>query len=199
MNKMTQKMTQVVLSVIMMSQPMQVTAQAVEPVVKVSADSSVDADPLSSIVALPVAAKVAEEVTEPVVEAPKTAQEILLEVCEAAGYGEDCAKALLGMMWKESNNIANAVGDRGKALGYFQIHYKMHKVSEACATDLKCSAEWSLKYMERNKYPKYVNWAVQCHNGCGINNGYAASALRHGVRLWNQPLAVTTASQLALK
>jgi hypothetical protein len=113
-------------------------------------------------------------------------QEILLQVCEEHGYGESCAKALLGMMWKESLNDSHAVGDRGKALGFFQIHYRMHKVEPDCATDLRCSAEWSLKYMESNGYPKYPSYAVQCHNGCNIENGYAASALRHGERLWSQ-------------
>lgn len=113
-------------------------------------------------------------------------QEILLQVCEARGYGESCAKALLGMMWKESLNDAKAIGDSGKARGYFQIHYKLHKVDISCAEDLRCSAEWSLKYLESNSYPKYVAYAVQCHNGCNAGNGYAASALRHGERLWDQ-------------
>jgi hypothetical protein len=113
-------------------------------------------------------------------------QEILLEICEARGYAEACAKALLGMMWKESLNDGTAVGDNGKARGYFQIHYRLHKVDIACAEDLRCSAEWSLDYLESNGYPKYPSYAVQCHNGCNADNGYAASALRHGERLWNQ-------------
>lgn len=124
---------------------------------------------------------------------PPTAQEILLEVCEARGYGEDCAKTLLGMMWKESNNVARAIGDGGRARGYFQIHYRLHKIDLACAYDLRCSAEWSLKYMERNGYPKYPNYAIQCHNGCGIKNGYAASVLRHARRLWKEPMTVEIA------
>jgi hypothetical protein len=129
-----------------------------------------------------------------------TTQEVLLEVCKERGYGEDCAKHLLGMLWKESNNIGKAIGDRGKARGYFQIHYKMHKISLECAEDLRCSADWTISYLERNSYPKYVNYAVQCHNGCNIDNGYAASALRHGRRLWNQPLPLnTTTEKLALQ
>lgn len=118
----------------------------------------------------------------------QTAQDILLEVCTDSGYGEECAKVLLGMMWKESNNIATAVGDRGKARGFFQIWTKLHKVSLACAQDLACSAEWTLDYMESHGYPRYVNYAVQCHNGCNVPNGYAASAIRHGKRLWSTPL-----------
>ena len=111
-------------------------------------------------------------------------QEILQQVCAGHGYGDDCAKALLGMMWKESLNDSGAIGDRGLARGYFQIHYKMHGVSIACAEDLRCSAEWSLNYMKSNSYPRYAHYAVQCHNGCNAGNGYAASALRHGERLW---------------
>jgi hypothetical protein len=131
-------------------------------------------------------------------EEPPTVQDVLLRVCTERGYGQDCAKHLLGMLWKESNNIATAVGDRGKARGYFQIHYRLHKVSVECAEDLECSAGWTLDYLERNHYPKYVAYAVQCHNGCDIDNGYAASALRHGRRLWTQPLPVVTAEALRL-
>lgn len=127
-----------------------------------------------------------------------TVQIVLKEVCEDRGYGETCAKHLLGMLWKESRNISTAVGDHGLALGYFQIHYRMHGVSSACATDLKCSANWTLDYLETNSYPKYVSYAIQCHNGCNIDNGYSASAQRLGNRLWNQPMAIANTSVLAL-
>jgi hypothetical protein len=127
---------------------------------------------------------------------PELVQDVLTEVCEARGYGEECAKHLLGMLWKESNNIATAIGDKGKARGYFQIWYKLHKITIECAEDLRCSANWTIDYLESNHYPKYVSYAVQCHNGCNIDNGYAASALRHGRRLWTQPLEVVTAKEI---
>lgn len=119
-----------------------------------------------------------------------TVQEVLLKVCEDKGYGEDCAKTLLGMLWNESSNRFNVIGDSGKARGYFQIHYKLHKISIACAEDLVCSANWTIDYMEAHSYPKYVSYAVQCHNSCGVNNGYAAKALRNGNIFWNKPLEV---------
>ncbi len=122
-----------------------------------------------------------------IVPTPPTAQSILLDVCAARGYGEDCAKTLLSIMWKESQNNGKAVGDNGLAHGWFQIHYRMHKISLACAEDLRCSATWTLGYMERHGYPKYPAHAIQCHNGCGVNNGYAASVKRNAERLWNQP------------
>jgi hypothetical protein len=121
---------------------------------------------------------------------PQTVQEVLQEVCESRGYKEKCAKNLLGILWKESRNVADAVGDHGLALGYFQIHYKLHHVSVACATDLRCSANWTLDYLEQHSYPKYPTYAIQCHNTCAGDGKYAAAALYQGNRLWNQPLSV---------
>jgi len=127
-----------------------------------------------------------------------TVQEVLVSVCEENGYGKDCAKTLLGMLWNESSNRSTVIGDGGKARGYFQIHYKLHKISIACAEDLVCSANWSIKYLERNSYPKYVNYAVQCHNSCNVNNGYAAKATRNAKLMWDKPLAITQAVPVVL-
>lgn len=119
------------------------------------------------------------------VSAPSDMKSILLSVCEDNGYGEACAKDLLGMVWKETRGDGKAIGDSGRARGYFQIHYKLHKISIACAEDLRCSAEWSLNYLEKNGYKKYPKYAVQCHNSCNVQNGYAASVARYGKWLWN--------------
>ncbi len=133
--------------------------------------------------------------------APPSVQEVLLSVCEANGYGTECAKTLFGMLWTESSNRSTVIGDGGKARGYFQIHYKLHKIPVSCAEDLVCSANWSLDYLESNHYPKYVNYAVQCHNSCGVKNGYAAKVARNAKLLWNKPMVVTQASpvELAMK
>lgn len=155
------------------------------------AESVSGIDPAAALTVTGAVLEAAQPVLGPAT--PPTAQEILLDVCQEKGYGEDCAKTLLGMMWKESQNVGTAVGDRGLALGYFQIHYRMHKVTTACAKDLRCSAAWTLTYMERNGYPKYPNYAIQCHNGCNIRNGYAASVLRHARRLWGEPMTIALA------
>jgi hypothetical protein len=143
----------------------------------------------------PIYATTEAEVT---VTMPPTVQDVLLAVCENRGYGQECAQILLGMLWNESSNISTAVGDHGKARGYFQIHYKLHRVTTDCAEDLVCSADWSISYLERNGYPTYVTWAVQCHNGCGARNGYAANAFWNGATFWNQPLIVTQAAPIVL-
>ncbi|MDD5251320.1 MAG: hypothetical protein PHT12_01630 [Patescibacteria group bacterium] len=119
-------------------------------------------------------------------EKPPPLKEVLLDVCRDRGYGEACAKALLGMARRESVFDCTAVGDHGLAQGCFQIHIKTHRVSLSCAQDWRCSANWTISYMESNGYPKYPRYAIQCHNGCGIANGYAASVTRLGERLWNE-------------
>jgi hypothetical protein len=126
-------------------------------------------------------------------EVPPAVHEVLLGVCEKRGYGEECAKHLLGMAFKESRFDAYAVGDQGRSRGYFQIQYKLHMVSLACTQDLRCSADWTITYLESNGYPKSAKYAIQCHNGCGVNNGYAASAIRNGKRLWAEAEAKTLA------
>jgi hypothetical protein len=140
-----------------------------------------------------------DPISAPVVQ--PTVQDVLLNVCQTNGYGEDCAKILLGMLWNESSNISTAIGDGGRARGYFQIHYKLHNIPIACAEDLVCSANWTINYMEAHSYPKYVSYAVQCHNSCNVNNGYAAKAFRNGNRFWGQPLEVhqTAPIEIAMK
>lgn len=136
--------------------------------------------------------------SEPEAVLAPTVQEVLLSVCKENGYGEACAKTLLGMLWNESSNRSTVIGDNGQARGYFQIHYRLHKISIACAEDLVCSANWSIKYLERNSYPKYVSYAVQCHNSCNVNNGYAAKAARNAKLMWDKPLVVTQAAPIVL-
>jgi hypothetical protein len=131
-------------------------------------------------------------------EVQPTVQEVLLHVCEERGYSEDCAKTLLGMLWTESSNRSTIIGDNGKARGYFQIHYKLHKTTTDCAEDLVCSANWTLTYLESNHYPKYVNYAIQCHNGCNANNGYVNKVKRYAAMFWNQPLTIEQATPIKL-
>lgn len=145
---------------------------------------------------LPTPAQQNEVSQLPIAKPAITVQSVLVRVCEAKGYDEKCAKTLLGILWKESQNDAKAIGDNGRARGYFQIHYKMHGVTVTCAEDLECSANWTLNYLESNGYPANVMYAIQCHNGCNSNNGYAASTRRWSNLLWEQELP---ASALAFK
>ena len=133
-------------------------------------------------------------VKEPVVQPSdaKAVREVLEDVCQKRGYGDECAKTLLGMSWKESQFVNTAVGDRGRARGYFQIHYKLHGITLSCAQDLRCSADWTISYLELNSNKKNPRYAIQCHNGCNAGNGYAASVIRNGNRLWKETSAQAT-------
>lgn len=162
------------------------SAKAAEPAVQANLPlfAQLEAELATELVAIP---------------APQpTVQEVLLAVCTENGYGEACAKTLLGMLWNESSNRSTIIGDNGKARGYFQIHYKLHKISIECAEDLVCSANWTIKYMEAHSYPKHVSYAIQCHNSCNVNNGYAAKAVRHGNYFWDKPLEITQAKPITI-
>ena len=143
-------------------------------------------------------ANTTDVVTSIEVASEPSVQDVLLAVCEKNNYEEDCAKTLLGMLWAESNNISTAIGDHGRARGYFQIWYKLHNITVGCAEDLVCSANWTITYLERHGYPSYVNYAVQCHNSCNAGNGYAARAARTGERLWDTPLTIAQATAIDL-
>ncbi|MBI5654274.1 hypothetical protein HZC53_01270 [Candidatus Uhrbacteria bacterium] len=169
-------------------------AQAADPVTPIDQQVVTQTETVESPVELIPTKTDAETVPE----IKPTVQDVLLKVCEAKGYGQDCAKTLLGMLWNESSNRSTVIGDNGKARGYFQIHYKLHKISIACAEDLVCSANWTIDYLERNSYPRYVSYAVQCHNSCNVNNGYAAKALRNGNNFWNKPLEIKQAAPIVL-
>ena len=153
----------------------------------------------TTISAIEATADVVPETTSVVEEPYKpTVQEVLTVVCNIRGYGPDCAQTLLGMLWTESSNVYNVIGDSGRARGYFQIHYKLHNISTDCAEDLVCSADWTISYLERNGYPTYNTYAVQCHNGCGFRNGYTNKVARHGAYFWDQPLEITQAAPIDL-
>jgi hypothetical protein len=151
--------------------------------------------------AIMIAVSAEQKQEEMISETAPTVQEVLLDVCEDRGYGEDCAKTLVGMLWTESSNRSTVIGDGGRARGYFQIHYKLHKITAACAEDLVCSSNWTISYLESNQYPKYVDYAVQCHNSCNAGNGYVGKVKRYAAQFWNQPLAVEQIApiQLAVK
>jgi hypothetical protein len=152
-----------------------------------------------------VAAESAEpDSTQPATQAaelenPATVQDTLLKVCEANEKITDvekCAKHLLGMVMTESNAKANAVGDRGHAHGWFQInsHYNP-EVDTACAEDLECSANWTLDRLLKKGYLKYANWAIWCHNGCGIAKYYVPKVMKMAAIHWDKPIVVVTADE----
>jgi hypothetical protein len=131
--------------------------------------------------------------------APQTVQEKLLEVCDANDQIADvetCAKHLLGIVMTESDAKATAIGDKGYARGWFQINrYYNPEVDTACAEDLECSAKWTLERMIKKGYLKHPNWAIWCHNGCGIAQYYVPKVHRKAAFHWDKPITLVTADE----
>ena len=116
-----------------------------------------------------------------------TIKNTLKDVCEAKGFeGEKCWKTLAAMAWTESRFDGSAKGDFTKkagyrSYGYFQIQVKMHKVTKQCATDLSCSAEWTLNRLVDKGFGKgYDKYSVKRHNGAGpMADRYVAKVYSH--------------------
>ena len=59
---------------------------------------------------------------------------------------------LLICMWgKESSFGKFLIGDRGKAIGHFQIWISKHPVSYNCAMDFECSLDYTAKMIKKGK------------------------------------------------
>lgn len=93
-------------------------------------------------------------------------------VCSANGMvdqknNEVCWQTLWAMSYQESKLGWLMTGDQGRSRGWFHIQTKMHQLSDACALDLNCSADWTLKRLISKGFPIYWTYSVQSHNGFG--------------------------------
>jgi len=96
----------------------------------------------------------------------------LKAVCNTNGMADEknnevCWQTLWAMSYQESKLGYLLTGDGGRSHGWFHIQTKLHKISEACALDLNCSADWTLKRMITKGFPIYWTYSVQAHNGFG--------------------------------
>jgi hypothetical protein len=95
-----------------------------------------------------------------------------------------CVADLLAIMWIESRYDCSAVGDGGNSLGCFQIYSVAHPhIKDDERLDLRWSAAWTLnRLIAYGWVPRTMNGqanraAIQCHNGCGVENGYYQSVV----------------------
>ena len=94
--------------------------------------------------------------------------------CQHYKLGKQCEKDLLAIAWVESRFNCLAVGDYGKSFGCFQIHSGFHPhITYKQAQDVNFSTFWTLDRLIKYNYKKNRSYAIQCHNGCMANNGYA--------------------------
>ena len=85
-----------------------------------------------------------------------------------------CRNDLLAIAFVESRFNCKVIG-KFKEKGCFQIMpYHNWK-----AGDFENDAKWTLDRLIRYGYPKFRTRALQCHNGCGVKNGYAQKIKRY--------------------
>lgn len=96
----------------------------------------------------------------------------LKKVCKENGMADEknnevCWQTLWAMSYQESKLGWLPSGDGGRSKGWFHIQTKLHGVTEECAMDLNCSADWTLKRLISKGFPIYWTYSVQAHNGFG--------------------------------
>lgn len=97
--------------------------------------------------------------------------EILYKVERETGVE---AKILYGVCMVESRCSVDSINintNGTKDNGPFQIN-SIHGISDNTTNDFEFSARWTADYLIRNGYFQNKEKAIQCHNFCGVNNGY---------------------------
>lgn len=88
------------------------------------------------------------------------------QACERKGLGDQCVEDLTSMAYQESKFDFKARGDSGKAIGAFQIHLGYHpEIKIEQAEDPYWAADWTIKRLLANGYPKYRSISIMKHNG----------------------------------
>lgn len=60
--------------------------------------------------------------------------------------------------------------------GYYQFN-SIHKISKENADNLDWATRWTAERINRYAKRGGINYAIQCHNSCGANNGYLGKVL----------------------
>lgn len=109
----------------------------------------------------------------------KTLDDIIRKGCAERNLDEEqCYRDVKALAKMESGERTEAVGDNGTSYGIFQIHLPAHPtITKEQATDPEFSTYWTIDNLVRNGYPEYRKLALQCHNGCSKNNGYAGKVM----------------------
>ena len=80
---------------------------------------------------------------------------------EAIAYRVNPTDALW-IISHESQDGLNMRGDDGQSRGYWMISDVYHpEVSTACADDLQCSTEWSLKWILAGHIDQWSTWRLR--------------------------------------
>jgi hypothetical protein len=100
------------------------------------------------------------------------------EACKRNNLGDYCVKDLMAITKLESSMMKEPRGDGGHSYGPTHIHLPSHpEITKEQAMNIQFALNKTLEWMIDKGYPVYRTYAIQCHNGCTKNNGYAQRIL----------------------
>lgn len=140
-------------------------------------EPAIEINIVDKIIPLTLAKKIIRE--EVIAVSEEENDKIAEKICLEAGIQDlPCWQDLKAMREKESFDGKKMTGDGGKSRGWYHIQIKMHKISEECALDFKCSTEWTVKNLIANGYKTNRFYAISRHNGSGkMAQNYARSVV----------------------
>jgi len=99
------------------------------------------------------------------------AYKAVIEACKHHGLdNENCRLDLMGIIYRETGDFTNKIGDGGKSYGVFQIHLGYHKhITVEQANDIYFATKWTLARMIHNGYKNDRDRAIRMHNGSPTN------------------------------
>ena len=110
----------------------------------------------------------------------KSQKDAVARVCGERFTGAQlstCYDDLLAIAYTETRFQDPApIGDHGLAYGSFQLHIKLHGITEGQANDFEWAAGWTLDHMVHYGYPVYRSVGLGSHNSMtpGVNQAYSA-------------------------
>jgi hypothetical protein len=89
------------------------------------------------------------------------------EACIYHGLDNNqCRLDLMGIIYAETRDFSNKLGDSNKSRGLFQIHKGYHpEITDEQANDPFFSAKWTLRRMIFKGYKTNRDYAIMSHNG----------------------------------
>lgn len=114
------------------------------------------------------------------IEAPIGLRAEATRACASVGFKSlDCRNIILAISYHETQGWTDFSGDSGCSTGWVHINRCVHThITNAATMDAAFAFAWTAQRLKAFGYPTYRTQAIQCHNGCYANNGYANQRIK---------------------
>jgi len=121
-----------------------------------------------------------KSVTVSNIEAPVGLKAEATRACANQGFKSlDCRNIILAISYHETGGWRDFSGDSGCSTGWVHINRCVHRhIAKAQTMDAAFAFQWTAQRLKAYGYPTYRTQAIQCHNGCYANNGYASRRIK---------------------